>query len=333
MLSALGNITAALVNISLGVMEEQGLVDSPWRIMFRIGALPALLALLIRWKLKEPERWRQIRAEEALEKQLGSYQALFANSRWRNNAFVGLTLAVSGVVGLWAAGFFTIDLAGQVLEKQLTVSVFQQSLADASENSQMTADLQQLESRWGTNATIPESLTEIGQQTRRAINGKMTFWRGITSIFIQLGAICGMFTFGYVAQRIGRKPTFAFALLAAFASTAAVFWLFSDFSQIFWMMPLMGFCQLSLFAGYTVYFPELFPTALRSTGTSFCYNVGRYLAVPILFVKSSLTDYFRDYPGQLPSIRYPGLIMCCVILVGLCALPFAPETKGEPLPE
>ena len=41
------------------------------------------------------------------------------------------------------------------------------------------------------------------------------------------------------------------------------------------MIPIMGFCQLTLFGGYAIYFPELFPTRLRSTGTSFCYNVGR----------------------------------------------------------
>ena len=40
----------------------------------------------------------------------------------------------------------------------------------------------------------------------------------------------------------------------------------------------MGFFQLSLFSGYAIYFPELFPTHLRSTGTSFCYNVGRFVA-------------------------------------------------------
>ena len=44
------------------------------------------------------------------------------------------------------------------------------------------------------------------------------------------------------------------------------------------MVPLMGAAQLSLFGGYAIYFPELFPTRLRSTGTSFCYNVGRYVA-------------------------------------------------------
>ena len=44
------------------------------------------------------------------------------------------------------------------------------------------------------------------------------------------------------------------------------------------MMPIMGFFQLSIFGGYAIYFPELFPTYLRSTGTSFCYNGGRFIA-------------------------------------------------------
>ncbi|MEI9898663.1 MAG: hypothetical protein WDN28_33595 [Chthoniobacter sp.] len=39
------------------------------------------------------------------------------------------------------------------------------------------------------------------------------------------------------------------------------------------MTPIMGACQLSLFAGFAIYLPELFPIRLRSTGTSFCYNV------------------------------------------------------------
>jgi hypothetical protein len=43
---------------------------------------------------------------------------------------------------------------------------------------------------------------------------------------------------------------------------------------MFWMIPLMGFAQLALFGGYAIYLPELFPTRLRSTGTSFCYNIG-----------------------------------------------------------
>jgi hypothetical protein len=32
-------------------------------------------------------------------------------------------------------------------------------------------------------------------------------------------------------------------------------------------------------------------------------------------------------------MRYAGVSMCLVFLIGLAALPFAPETKGRPLPE
>jgi hypothetical protein len=34
--------------------------------MFLIGALPALLAVVVRLKLKEPERWKELSAEQAL---------------------------------------------------------------------------------------------------------------------------------------------------------------------------------------------------------------------------------------------------------------------------
>ena len=92
----------------------------------------------------------------------------------------------------------------------------------------------------------------------------------------------------------------------------------------------MGFCQLSLFAGYAIYFPELFPTRLRSTGTSFCYNVGRLVAALGPLAKAGLTDFFRD--TSEPQ-RYAGVTMCLVFLVGYLVLPFLPETKDKPLPE
>jgi hypothetical protein len=113
--------------------------------------------------------------------------------------------------------------------------------------------------------------------------------------------------------------------------TAYTFWNLKQISDLFWMIPLMGFAQLSLFGGYSIYLAELFPTRLRSTGTSFCYNVGRLAAAAGPFTLGYLTkDVFGGYPEPM---RYAGVAMSLVFLVGLAALPFAPETKGEPLPE
>src|SRR5688500_14202329 len=81
-LSAFGNISAALINLGLGLAEGEGLPTSPWRIMFLIGALPALLALVIRRRLKEPEKW-QAASHEGVKKQLGSYSELFGDPTLR----------------------------------------------------------------------------------------------------------------------------------------------------------------------------------------------------------------------------------------------------------
>jgi MFS family permease len=44
-LSAVGNVTAAIISIVLGHLEQTGAVGSAWRVMFVIGTVPALLAI------------------------------------------------------------------------------------------------------------------------------------------------------------------------------------------------------------------------------------------------------------------------------------------------
>jgi len=86
-----------------------------------------------------------------------------------------------------------------------------------------------------------------------------------------------------------------------------------------------------LFGGYAIYFPELFPTRLRSTGTSFCYNVGRFVAASGPATLGLLTAVV--YREQAEPFRYAAITMCAIFGVGLLALPFAPETVGTDLPE
>jgi MFS-type transporter involved in bile tolerance (Atg22 family) len=252
-----------------------------------VGALPALLAVVVQRKLKEPESWK---AAKASGKALGSYAVLFSTPRWRKNTFIGLGLAFAGIVGLWGIVFFSVDLTRSVMTKYFKA----QGLSEAE------------------------------------IAGNSTFWASVASMMLNVGAFCGMYAFGVASQRFGRKPTFAITFIAAMLSTAAVFWKLNSFADIFWMMPMMGFCVLSLFAGYAIYFPELFPTNLRSTGTSFCYNVGRFVAATGPFLLGLLISAFSAKPEPL---RYAGLTMCSIFLLGLLILPFAPETRGEALPE
>ena len=334
-LSAVGNMSAAFINLGLGIAEEHGLPYSPWRIMFVVGAVPALLALLIRSKLKEPERWQKVSHDGAVKKQLGSYRELFGDPVWRRHALLGLVLGCAGIIGLWSVGFFTPDLIRYVQRKPVAAEVYGERIEAARATGDGAAVRQwtALRERDQTRQPAPDDLRPLQESADKAINGRLSRWSSYTSLMINLGAFFGMFGFGALAQKIGRKPTFVIALLAAFLTTVAVFWFLSELWQVFVMVPVMGFCQLSLFAGYAIYFPELFPTRLRSTGTSFCYNVGRFLAALGPLAKSALESVFHDPAHPLTSIRYAGVTMCLVFLIGLVVLPFLPETKGKPLPE
>ena len=91
------------------------------------------------------------------------------------------------------------------------------------------------------------------------------------------------------------------------------------------LAPIMGFCTLGPFAGYTVYFPELFPTRLRATGCGFCYNAARVLAAAAPYALGSFKAR-GDY-------AWAATIVTSIYLLGFLGTAIAPETKGLPLPE
>jgi MFS family permease len=232
-----------------------------------------------------------LKAREQKER-LGSFkELLFSNPRWRRNAIAGLMLAFAGVVGLWGIGFFSPDLLRPALER----SFRSQGLSGAE------------------------------------LAGKVSIWIGITSLLQNGGGFLGVHAFTWLTHYLNRRRAFAISFVAAMGMTAYTFWNLKTVTDIFWMIPLMGFTQLALFGGYAIYLPELFPTRLRSTGTSFCYNVGRFAAAAGPLTLGMLTS--RVFAGHAEPMRYAGVSMCCVFLVGLAALPFAPETKDQPLPE
>ena len=324
-LSAVGNVSAAFINLGLGLAAEEGLEWSPWRIMFLIGAAPALLALVIRRNLKEPEQWQKASHSGVVGKQMGSYAELFSDPLLRKHALLGLVLGCSGIIGLWSVGFYTPDLIRKVQEPAVKQSVLAELAAeqDPSAVARVEAAFQ--------DASLIEGLSEPEAALKKLaddrIKGRLTRWQSYTSLMINLGAFLGMFGFGVLSQRIGRKPTFVLGFLAAFVSTAVVFWTLKELWQIFVFVPIMGFCQLSLFAGYAIYFPELFPTRLRATGAGFCFNGGRLVAASVLV----FSGWLKTQPGV--DLRLAVTLLNGLCLVGIVLVCLLPETKGQPLPE
>jgi MFS family permease len=175
---------------------------------------------------------------------------------------------------------------------------------------------------WGIGFFSPELISTALKGESQAVVDRV---RALGTALQDVGSFFGMVTFTLVASFLSRRLAFLGALLLSMAVTMFVYTSLQSASDAYWMLPMMGFAQLAVFAGYSIYFPELFPTRLRGTGVGFCYNTVRYLAAPapILF----------GYLATQMSFRHAAVFMASVYLIGMVALIWAPETQGKPLPE
>jgi MFS family permease len=106
-LSAVGNMGAAVINLLAG---------ADWRIVYFVGAAPALLVLWIRSSVKEPDAWHEAKERQSKDGgEMGNLAALFSDPTLRKNTIAGTLIALAGVGGLWGVGFFLPDLIRTVL--------------------------------------------------------------------------------------------------------------------------------------------------------------------------------------------------------------------------
>ncbi len=151
---------------------------------------------------------------------------------------------------------------------------------------------------------------------------KAKFAYGFVEI-VGMGA--GLVCMGPLCVRLGRRRAFAFMHAAAFVIVPVACYLPHSYSQLLWVLPLLGFFTGGIHSGYAVYFPELFPTHLRATGTGFCFNGGRIL--------SALVLVFSAWLKTETDLRTAVTLLGCLFPFGLLIIWLMPETKGQPLPE
>jgi MFS family permease len=293
-LSSIGNISGGLIGMGVGLLAAKTLLPfglKAWQAMFVAGAIPAFLCVFVLAKLKEPEKWVKAKAEGVKTGvKFGSYFTLLKHPTWSKHAWLGLLLCSAGIVGLWGIGNFHPKIVRSIIAAHLA----SEHLSDA------------------------------------ALASSKAYWSSLGLLLQCTGGFFGMLSLAKFAQVKGRKPAFALALTLSFLCTLLVFKFLRHIDQIYWMLPIMGFGQYSVFGVYAIYLPELFPTSLRSTGTSFCYNFGRLVAATAPFTIGKIT---KKLGGDIEGFRTAGMWVSLVLLLGICVLPFLPETKDKPLPE
>ena len=144
-----------------------------------------------------------------------------------------------------------------------------------------------------------------------------------------VGAGLGLVLFGWISNRLGRRGAFVFYHVGAFIMMLVLFkgLLANDASRTALMicLPVFGFFTVGMHAGYAVYFPELYPTRLRGTGTGFCFNMGRLGTAAAFFGFAAMTTP--------PTPETKAMWLAPLFLLGVVVVLFAKETKDLELPE
>jgi MFS family permease len=88
------------------------------------------------------------------------------------------------------------------------------------------------------------------------------------------GMALGIFLFGHIADRIGRRPAF-FSYMFGAAAMVLVYSRLTDPFQLLIAGAVMGFFVNGMLGGYGALISELFPTTARATAQNVLFNIGR----------------------------------------------------------
>ncbi|WP_152054056.1 MFS transporter [Tautonia marina] len=261
-----------------------------WRWAFLIGLLPAVLVLWIRLSLREPERWRRVTQGSEAPPATSDDPAPIAPRR--------------------SAGSLGQLLGDRRWRPRALIGM---GLAAVG-----------LGTYWGVFAFAPELVKDVLGDTLSDAE-KQARASQVYSLITLTGSAAGLLAFAPLASTIGRRKTFLLYHVGALILVPLTFLTASTLATTVVLLALMAAFVVGMHAGYAIYFPELFPTHLRATGSSFCFNVGRILGAVMLLVRGGL--------GATIGVRPAVAVVSLVFLVGIALLTIAPETKDTELPE
>ena len=281
-----GYFLAAVISLLVG--------GASWRYVFLVGAAPAVFVLVLRLIVKEPEKWVEVRDSRKKAKASGGIHRAPEIDAFSLKQLFGSRLRRDTIVA--SALSFTVLLG-----------------------------------LWGATMWIPAATRELAAAgasglTASELKEYLNHQASYAIMLLNGGSMFGYLSFGPIADRFGRRPAFLFFLAGCLILFPVTFLGAANVTQVFVLLPFVGFFTLGITSGFPIYLPELFPTRVRTTGVGFCYNFGRiFTAGGVL-----LTGQFV---GLLGSTAKAASAVSLIYIVGMFALLFARETRGQRLLE
>ena len=181
---------------------------------------------------------------------------------------------------------------------------------------------------WAAAVYAPTALVQVAQRegsTKAAAVQTSSIGMGLLS----LGTILGCLAVPPLAERIGRKWTLAIYFLGMAATILLSFgWAFYLPRGLVILIAVLFFLGFfgGNFAVFSLWLPEQYGTEVRVTAFAFTTSIGRFLAAGMNFALSAIV-------ASTGTLGRPVAMTAIAFALGLIAIPFALETRGQSLPE
>lgn len=261
------------------------LPDYGWRGLFLVGVLPALLAAWARHGIKEPPMWVQRKEmKKALQARKDAGEKLTAEEEEQ------LTEAKK------------FPLAHLFADKKTTITTIALTIMTSVQNF----------GYYGIMVWLPMILLKEHGLTTKSMSG----WMIVTVI----GMIAGIFVFGWLCDRLGRKKPYLLFYVCAAAMVYIYVNLGTPIALLFGGAFLGFFCN-GMMAGYGTLLSENYTTDARSTAQNFIFNTGRAVGgfAPVIIGTIAQTNGFNTAFVLLSAVY---------LAAAVNVLFFVEDTKG-----
>ena len=148
---------------------------------------------------------------------------------------------------------------------------------------------------------------------------KSALWTAVTI----LGMMAGIWIFGQLADRIGRKPSFLLFQAGA-AVMVLVYAQLDDPITMLWAGAVLGMFVNGMMGGFGALMSEAYPTEARATAQNVLFNLGRAVGG---FGPVVIGAIAAQYSFQMAI----ALLAAIYVLDALATLFLVPELKGKEL--
>jgi MFS family permease len=325
-----GDVHGTLTSAGLPVDWADALTANRyWRLLMFLGAVPALLTLLVRLFVPESEKWVK-------EKESG------AASHWAGTDLLAVLVgaaAAGGVVALWAVKDvpFAAQVAGSLVGLVAVTLGYLYPARRYLDRAGLVGPVRR--------ATLGRMLLGAGlsgvpllatwsavmwmyQWVGKLPGGDVPEARPLIQISSSIGAAVGCVVAAVLGGLYGRRVVYVGLCLTSLAVVVGFYQLNTTYGSVFILSAgLMGMVTAGFYGWLPLYLPELFPTAVRATGQGFGFNFGRIIAAAGNLQMANLLAYFNNDYAQACAV------VGVVYVVGIGLIAFAPETRGKPLPQ